>query len=46
MHEAVPSQATIYKKMVTDDADFRSTMVPQSKIAQFLDEALKIQDSQ
>ncbi|KAF7327107.1 CxC2 domain-containing protein [Mycena kentingensis (nom. inval.)] len=42
----VPSQATIFKKMVSDDSNFRSMAVPQSKVAQFLNDAFQIQDSQ
>ncbi|KAJ6470132.1 hypothetical protein C8R47DRAFT_1222765 [Mycena vitilis] len=42
----VPSQQAIYQKMLTDNNSFASTLVPKSKIARFLDEALKIQDIQ
>ncbi|KAJ6583260.1 hypothetical protein B0H10DRAFT_1962257, partial [Mycena sp. CBHHK59/15] len=42
----VPSQATIYDKMISDDNNFASTLVPKNKIAEFLDRGLKIQDSQ
>lgn len=42
----VPSQAAIYDKMISDDNNFASTMVPKNKIAQFLDRGLQIQDSQ
>ncbi|KAJ7044412.1 hypothetical protein C8F04DRAFT_1250376 [Mycena alexandri] len=42
----VPSQATIYDKMISDDNNFATTLVPRNKIAEFLDRGLKIQDSQ
>jgi hypothetical protein len=42
----VPSQLAIYQKMLSDDDSFASTMIPKSKVAKFLDEALKIEDLQ
>ncbi|KAJ7126573.1 hypothetical protein C8R43DRAFT_958063 [Mycena crocata] len=42
----VPSQQAIYQKMLTDNNSFATTLIQRSKVAQFLDEALKIQDSQ
>ncbi|KAJ7937675.1 hypothetical protein B0H13DRAFT_1852311 [Mycena leptocephala] len=42
----VPSQETIYQKMLKDESVFGSTMVPKSKVAKFIDEGLKIQDVQ
>ncbi|KAJ7664648.1 hypothetical protein DFH06DRAFT_1392447 [Mycena polygramma] len=42
----VPSQDTIYQKMLNDESNFAQTMVPKSKVARFLDEGLKIQDLQ
>jgi hypothetical protein len=45
-HYTVPSQASIYQKMIAQDDNFALTLVPKNKIAQFLDHALKIQDTQ
>ncbi|KAJ7113877.1 hypothetical protein C8R44DRAFT_630668 [Mycena epipterygia] len=42
----VPSQLAIYQKMLSDESAFSSTMVPKNKVAQFMDEGLKIQDMQ
>ncbi|KAJ7663720.1 hypothetical protein DFH06DRAFT_986389 [Mycena polygramma] len=42
----VPSQSAIYQRMIAEDDNFASTLIPKSKIAQFLDHGLKIQDSQ
>ncbi|KAJ7827706.1 hypothetical protein B0H13DRAFT_2373683 [Mycena leptocephala] len=42
----VPSQETIYQKMLKDESVFGSTTVPKSKVAKFIDEGLKIQDVQ
>ncbi|KAJ7495577.1 hypothetical protein FB451DRAFT_1164304 [Mycena latifolia] len=42
----VPSQRAIYQKMLADEDNFASSLVPKSKIAKFLDRGLKIQDSQ
>ncbi|KAJ7776208.1 hypothetical protein B0H16DRAFT_1302413 [Mycena metata] len=42
----VPSQATIYDKMISDDDKFATTLLPNSKVAEFLDRGLRIQDSQ
>ncbi|KAJ7801739.1 hypothetical protein B0H14DRAFT_2615004 [Mycena olivaceomarginata] len=42
----IPSQLAIYQKMLSDDDSFASTMIPKSKVAKFLDEALKIEDLQ
>ncbi|KAJ7798689.1 hypothetical protein B0H14DRAFT_3092881 [Mycena olivaceomarginata] len=41
-----PSQLAISQKMLSDDDSFASTMIPKSKVAKFLDEALKIEDLQ
>ncbi|KAJ7127477.1 hypothetical protein C8R46DRAFT_1235584 [Mycena filopes] len=42
----VPSQEAIYRKMLNDESAFGSTMIPKSKVAQFLEEGLMIQDVQ
>lgn len=42
----VPSQLAIYQKMMSDERAFASTMIPNSKVAWFLDEGLKIQEVQ
>ncbi|KAK6997020.1 CxC2 domain-containing protein [Favolaschia claudopus] len=42
----VPSQKAIYEKMLNDQENFKSSMVPKSKIARFLDSAIKIQENQ
>ncbi|KAK7059410.1 hypothetical protein R3P38DRAFT_3522443 [Favolaschia claudopus] len=42
----VPSQKAIYEKMLNDQQNFKSSMVPKSKIARFLDSAIKIQENQ
>ncbi|KAJ6532999.1 hypothetical protein B0H19DRAFT_1272592 [Mycena capillaripes] len=42
----VPSQKTIYTKMLTADDNFAPIMVPKSNIARFLDRGLRIQDTQ
>ncbi|KAJ7256582.1 hypothetical protein C8J57DRAFT_1235441 [Mycena rebaudengoi] len=45
-HYTVPSQASIYQKMIAQDDNFALTLVPKNKIAQFLDHGLRIQDTQ
>ncbi|KAJ6482251.1 hypothetical protein DFH09DRAFT_1462551, partial [Mycena vulgaris] len=42
----VPSQLAIYQRMLAEDDNFASTLVPKNKIARFLDRGLKIQESQ
>ncbi|KAK7029348.1 hypothetical protein R3P38DRAFT_2934972 [Favolaschia claudopus] len=46
----VPSQKAIYEKMLNDqdnrEVNFKSSMVPKSRIARFLDSAIKIQENQ
>ncbi|KAJ7926641.1 hypothetical protein B0H13DRAFT_1862093 [Mycena leptocephala] len=42
----VPSQQAIFQKMLNDYSSFSTTMIPKSKVAQFMDEGLKIQDLQ
>ncbi|KAJ7443174.1 hypothetical protein B0H11DRAFT_1881567 [Mycena galericulata] len=42
----VPSQTAIYQAMLAQDENFQGTMVPRNQIAQFLNDALKIQDEQ
>ncbi|KAK6997124.1 hypothetical protein R3P38DRAFT_2798663 [Favolaschia claudopus] len=42
----VPSQKAIYEKILNDQENFKSSMVPKSKIARFLDSAIKIQENQ
>ncbi|KAJ6616904.1 hypothetical protein B0H10DRAFT_1914835 [Mycena sp. CBHHK59/15] len=42
----VPSQTAIYQAMLAQDDNFQSTLVPKNKVARFLNDALKIQDSQ
>ncbi|KAK6966431.1 hypothetical protein R3P38DRAFT_2816336 [Favolaschia claudopus] len=41
----VPSQKAIYEKILNDQENFKSSMVPKSKIARFLDSAIKIQEN-
>ncbi|KAK6984450.1 hypothetical protein R3P38DRAFT_3292334 [Favolaschia claudopus] len=42
----VPSQTAIFQKMLSDDANFGQTAIPRNKVARFLDDGFKIQDSQ
>ncbi|KAJ7930322.1 hypothetical protein B0H13DRAFT_1858952 [Mycena leptocephala] len=42
----VPSQRAIYQAMLTQDDNFQSSLTPKSKVARFLNDALKIQDEQ
>ncbi|KAJ6503646.1 hypothetical protein C8R45DRAFT_923990 [Mycena sanguinolenta] len=42
----VPSQRAIFEKMLSDNQLFANTSVPKTRVAQFLDETLKIQDNQ
>ncbi|KAK7005407.1 hypothetical protein R3P38DRAFT_2794599 [Favolaschia claudopus] len=42
----LPSQKAIYEKILNDQENFKSSMVPKSKIARFLDSAIKIQENQ
>ncbi|KAJ7476496.1 hypothetical protein FB451DRAFT_1173359 [Mycena latifolia] len=42
----IPSQGAIYRKMLADDENFASSLIPKSKIAKFLDRGLRIQESQ
>ncbi|KAK7046323.1 CxC2 domain-containing protein [Favolaschia claudopus] len=42
----VPSQSAIFQKMLNDTGTFSQTMVPKNRVAQFMDESLKIQDLQ
>ncbi|KAK6988939.1 hypothetical protein R3P38DRAFT_3373651 [Favolaschia claudopus] len=42
----VPCQKAIYEKILNDQENFKSSMVPKSKIARFLDSAIKIQENQ
>ncbi|KAK7013602.1 hypothetical protein R3P38DRAFT_3322533 [Favolaschia claudopus] len=42
----VPSQKAIYEKMLSDQENLESSMVPKSRIARFLDCGIKIQDNQ
>ncbi|KAJ7801345.1 hypothetical protein B0H14DRAFT_2615380 [Mycena olivaceomarginata] len=41
----VPSQKSIYQKMLAEDDNFGFTLVPKSKIAQFLELGFRVQDS-
>ncbi|KAF7331350.1 CxC2 domain-containing protein [Mycena kentingensis (nom. inval.)] len=42
----VPSQQTIFQKLIKDEAAFARTTVAKGKVANFIDTALKIQDAQ
>ncbi|KAJ7857939.1 hypothetical protein B0H14DRAFT_3135672 [Mycena olivaceomarginata] len=42
----VPSQRAIYQAMLAQDETFQSSFTPKSKVAQFLNDALRIQDDQ
>jgi hypothetical protein len=42
----VPSQASIYQHMLSQESTFSNTEVPKSAIAAFLNEGIGIQDSQ
>ncbi|KAF7372608.1 CxC2 domain-containing protein [Mycena venus] len=42
----VPSQRAIYQAMLAQDETFQSSFTPKSKIARFLNDALRIQDDQ
>ncbi|KAJ6603168.1 hypothetical protein B0H10DRAFT_2195843 [Mycena sp. CBHHK59/15] len=42
----VPSQTAIYQAMLVQDDNFQSTLVLKNKVARFLNDTLKIQDSQ
>jgi hypothetical protein len=42
----VPSQRAIYEAMLEQDDNFQSSLTPRSKVARFLNDALKIQDEQ
>ncbi|KAJ7016353.1 hypothetical protein C8F04DRAFT_1202415 [Mycena alexandri] len=42
----VPSQQAIYDKMIAEESNFGSTLIPKNKIAQFLEHGLRIQESQ
>jgi hypothetical protein len=42
----VPSQRAIYQAILAQDETFQSSFTPKSKVAQFLNDALRIQDDQ
>ncbi|KAJ7714457.1 hypothetical protein B0H14DRAFT_2546347 [Mycena olivaceomarginata] len=42
----VPSQKSIYEKMLAEDDNFSSTMIPKNRVARFLESGLRIQASQ
>jgi hypothetical protein len=43
---SVPSQKSIYEKMLAEDDNFSSTMIPKNRVARFLESGLRIQASQ
>ncbi|KAJ7939058.1 hypothetical protein B0H13DRAFT_1851231 [Mycena leptocephala] len=42
----IPSQQAIYDKMIADDDNFGPTLIAKTKIAQFMQRALQVEDSQ